>query len=54
MVTPTQKKGSRLAVSGLLLLFISLVSFLLTLIVFYGARHKGVSVLTNVGRVRVA
>jgi hypothetical protein len=53
MVTPTQKKGSRLAVSGLLLLFISLVSFLLTFLVFYGSKHKGVSVLTN-GRVRVA
>jgi hypothetical protein len=40
MVTPKQKKGSRLAVSGILLMFISGVAFLLTLILFFCAKHS--------------
>jgi hypothetical protein len=38
MVTPSQKKGSELAITGLLLMGISAIIFFLTLILFYHSK----------------
>lgn len=40
MLTPEQKKSSKLAITGLLLLVLSLVTFGLTLILFYHSKPK--------------